>query len=115
MKVGTLIKQRRMELGLSQKELAERCGYADRSAISRIESGERDIPVRQLKKIAEALGMEAEDLLVETIKQDYAYYFTHRPKQKDIDEIVAILERKPDISRALLRYAQYLAKQPEDT
>lgn len=114
MKVGTLIKQRRLELGLSQKELAVRCGYADRSAISRIESGERDIPVRQLKKIAEALGMEAEDLVVETIKQDINYYFTHRPKQKDVDEIVAILERKPDISRALLRYAQYLAKQ-EDT
>ena len=54
-------------------------------------------------------------MVVETIKQDINYYFTHRPKQKDVDEIVAILERKPDISRALLRYAQYLAKQPEDT
>ena len=115
MKVGTLIKQRRLELGLSQKELAERCGYADRSAISRIESGERDIPVSQLKKIAAALGMETEDLVVETINQDYAYYFTHKPKQKDAEEIISIIEKRPELSRALLRYAQYLAKQPEDT
>lgn len=109
MKVGTLIKQRRMELGLSQKELAERCGYASRSAISRIESGERDIPVRQLKKIAAALGMETEDLVVETYKN----MVTEKPRHKDAEEILCILEKRPELSRALLRYAQYLAKQED--
>lgn len=39
MKVGEKIKQRRMELGWSLRELAKRMGYANQSTISRIESG----------------------------------------------------------------------------
>ena len=111
MKVGTLIKQRRLELGLSQKELAERCGYADRSAISRIESGDRDIPVKQLKKIAAALGMEPEDLVVEATADKIEDLYKYKQKHSgDIGKIVEILEKDPDISRALLQYAQYLHK-----
>lgn len=68
MGIGNLIKLRRTELGMSQEELAEKCGYANRSTISRIESGNRDVPVKQLKKIAAALGMDAEDLVVEAYK-----------------------------------------------
>ena len=41
MGIGNLIKLRRTELGMSQKELAEKCGYTNRSTISRIESGDR--------------------------------------------------------------------------
>ena len=111
MKVGHLIKLRRIELGLTQKELAERCGYTNKSTISRIESGERDIPVRQLKKIAAALGMETEDLVVGTYQSE----IENKPRQKDAEEILNIIEARPELSRALLRYAQYLAKQPEDT
>lgn len=111
MKVGHLIKLRRIELGLTQKELAERCGYTNKSTISRIESGDRDIPVRQLKKIAAALGMSMEDLVVETYQSE----IENKPRQKDAEEILNIIETRPELSRALLRYAQYLAKQSEDT
>lgn len=105
MGIGNLIKLRRTELGMSQKELAERCGYTNRSTISRIESGDRDVPVKQLKKIAAALGMDAEDLVVEA----YKTALEDRPRQKDVEQIVKILDKKPEISRALLRYAQYLS------
>lgn len=37
------IKNRRKELHMTQSELAERLGYADRSVISRIEKGEIDL------------------------------------------------------------------------
>lgn len=37
------IKARRIELGLSQSQLAEMTGYADKTAISHIENGKRDI------------------------------------------------------------------------
>ena len=110
MGIGNLIKLRRTELGMSQKELAERCGYTNKSTISRIESGERDIPVRQLKKIAAALGMETEDLVVGTYQSE----IENKPRQKDAEEILNIIEARPELSRALLRYAQYLSKQ-EDT
>ena len=109
MGIGNLIKLRRTELGMSQKELAEKCGYTNRSTISRIESGERDIPVRQLKKIAAALGMETEDLVVGTYQSE----IENKPRQKDAEEILNIIEARPELSRALLRYAQYLSKQED--
>ena len=111
MGIGNLIKLRRTELGMSQEELAEKCGYTNRSTISRIEIGNRDVPVKQLKKIAAALGMSMEDLVVETYQSE----IENKPRQKDAEEILNIIETRPELSRALLRYAQYLAKQSEDT
>lgn len=55
MSVGTRIRERRRELGLSQDELAQKVGYKNRSTIARIESGENDIPQLKLKEIAHAL------------------------------------------------------------
>ena len=49
------IRQRREELGLSQWELAQRMGYTSRSSISKIESGENDIPQSKIKAFATAL------------------------------------------------------------
>lgn len=55
MTMGERIRSRRTELGLSQEELAQQTGYRDKSAISKIELGINDIPVRQLVKLASAL------------------------------------------------------------
>ena len=63
MSFGSLVKARRVELGVSQGELAKMCGYTSRSTICKIEHGERDVPIRQLKLIAAALKMEAADLV----------------------------------------------------
>lgn len=49
------IKQRRLELGLSQTELAKLVGYADKGMISRIENGKVDLPQSQIEKFAIAL------------------------------------------------------------
>lgn len=56
-KLGSKIKSRREELGMSQTELAKLTGYSDKSAISRIESGSNDIPVRKLRLFAYALKL----------------------------------------------------------
>ena len=55
MTMGERSRSRRTELGLSQEELAQQTGYRDKSAISKIELGINDIPVRQLGKLANAL------------------------------------------------------------
>lgn len=60
---GERIKQRRIALGLSQTELARRAGYADKSGISKIESGDRDLTPAKLERFAEALGCTPSDLL----------------------------------------------------
>lgn len=56
MTTGEKIKQRRMELGWSLRELAKRMGYANQSTISRIEKGEIDIPQSKVVKFAEVMG-----------------------------------------------------------
>lgn len=57
MKVGERIKNRRIELGISQDELAQKLGYKDRSTISYIEKGGENLPISKVKEIADALGV----------------------------------------------------------
>lgn len=53
---GVILRDRRKELKMTQKELAERVGIA-RSYIARIEKGETDIQLSSLFRIATALRM----------------------------------------------------------
>lgn len=55
MKTHEIVKTRREELGMSQDELARKCGYVNRSSIARIERGDTDIPQSKLYDIARAL------------------------------------------------------------
>lgn len=55
MTIGKRIRRKREELGLSQEELAKKMGYADRSAISMVETGRRDITWENVCKYAKAL------------------------------------------------------------
>lgn len=57
------IKARRIELGLSQSQLAEMTGYADKTAISHIENGKRDISHSKLIAFAVALKTTHGELL----------------------------------------------------
>jgi predicted transcriptional regulator len=52
---GELIKQRRSDHGLSQRELAYRAGTSQ-SAIARIEGGDEDITWKRLSSILAAMG-----------------------------------------------------------
>lgn len=56
MGIGARIKACRERIGLTQEELAKKIGYKDKSTISKIESGERDIPQSKIKAFADALG-----------------------------------------------------------
>lgn len=49
------IKNRRIELNLSQTELALRVGYKDKGSISRVENGKLDLSQSMIEKFAEAL------------------------------------------------------------
>lgn len=49
------IKQRRIELGLTVEELANKMGYKDKSSISKIENGKADIPTSKVIAFARAL------------------------------------------------------------
>ena len=50
------IRKRRLEIGMTQKELADKCGYKDHTTINKIENGSVDITFGRLEQIAAALG-----------------------------------------------------------
>ena len=53
---GEILRDRRKELGLTQKELAQKIGR-ERTYINRIEKGETDLQLSSFIRIAEALGI----------------------------------------------------------
>ena len=55
MTIGERIKQKRIELNLSQDELAKRVGYKSRSSIQKIESA-RKLPITKVAIMASALN-----------------------------------------------------------
>ena len=57
MSIGQKIKQRRTELGWSQRELSDHMGYNNHSTITRIESGKVDVPQSRIVKFSEVLGV----------------------------------------------------------
>lgn len=114
MDVGNRIKQRRIELGLSQEDLAKKVGYKSRSSINKIEIS-RDLPLTKVQKVALALecsptyllGWEDENIL-EMAKNDvllteltdkqkeYALKLAELPidKQEFIFELIDTLGKK---------------------
>ena len=57
MTTGELIKQRRIELGMTQEELASKMGFKTKASISRLESNDRKLPLSKLKKMAMILDV----------------------------------------------------------
>ena len=62
-KVGTLIKEARVEAGLTQEQLARKISGLSATDISEAERGVKDLTQDQLKKIAKATGVTQSSLL----------------------------------------------------
>jgi transcriptional regulator with XRE-family HTH domain len=61
-RVGANIRARRIELGITQEEAAQRCGVHP-VELARAERGLRDMRVSTVTRIARGLGVAAGDLL----------------------------------------------------
>lgn len=57
------IRRRRKELNITQKQLADKCGYSDPSTINKMENGNVDITYKRLKQIAAILDLTVVDLI----------------------------------------------------
>lgn len=62
MTIGEMLKKARIDAGLTQKQLAEKCEMAD-SAIRKYESGRIVPKIKTITKIASALGMSTSDFI----------------------------------------------------
>ena len=56
MNIGEKIKARRLELGISQRELARRMGYSDNSTLNRIEKGLVDVTQAKVVQFSKVLN-----------------------------------------------------------
>lgn len=61
--VGAQIRRRREELGLTQRELAEKVGQIDAAGVSKIETGATKLGRARARRFARALQLEVTQLL----------------------------------------------------
>lgn len=69
-KIYENIKKLRLELGISQEELARKTGYSDRSSIAKIESGKVDLTNSKIVDFAKALNTTPSALMGWTTYDD---------------------------------------------
>ena len=94
--MGTRIRDKREEMGMSQAELARRAGYTNRSIETRIEKGEVDLTTSKIEKIANILdttpgyllGWESEEGEDNTLPRFYyiAERIRHRREQLELTQ-----------------------------
>lgn len=71
--VAENIKQRRLELQMSQEDLAKRIGLVNRASICDIETGRVGVSGNRLVKLAQALSCEPDDLDPDYLPIDKRY------------------------------------------
>lgn len=88
MTVADRIKQLRIELGLTQEDLAQRLGLEHKSSISKIEKAGDDITQKNIVKIANALHTTPEYLMgwEDKIKEEEHYYLD--PEAREFAEFL---------------------------
>lgn len=104
MTIGQRIKKRRLELGMSQEELAKKIGYSSRSSINKIELDVQQLRQSKIMDIAQALNtttayiMGWEDVEASNVIIDRDEY---------LKKIMKIFEEIDDPHKArILAYAQ---------
>jgi transcriptional regulator with XRE-family HTH domain len=63
MTVATKIRDRRNELGWSQRELSSKMGYSNNSTLAKIELGKVDVSQARLEQFAQVLGVSVAFLM----------------------------------------------------
>lgn len=110
MTVEERIKERRIELGLSQEELARKLGYKHRTSVNKIEMGKQQLTTKQVKAIADALQTtpaylvgweeEEENYYIEEEAKSLAQFLKDNPEHRILFDASRKV-KKEDLSKAL--------------
>ena len=98
MTVGSRIKQRRLELGMTQSELAEKMGYKGKTSVCAAENCGDNITTTKVQKFADALGVSLQYLMG---------YEDLKPIEIELPKFT------PDVKRAMELYKMYANVSPE--
>jgi len=105
------IKKRRLELGLSQDELAKKLGYKSRSSINKIEMGVNDIPQSKIEAFAFVLDTTPMKLMGWEEKENPALAGV----DEIVDENIKLFNKLTPDDRALAIKAFYaLSNMPQE-
>lgn len=120
--IGEKIKKRRLELGWSQQELADKMGYTSKSTITRIEKGINDVAQKNIEKFAKVLNVsvaylmdwENEPLLIEiepVVSQHLSQYEKLKPEyQQLIDDLIKAFQKEPPDTAKVLELIGTIGK-----
>ncbi len=101
MTVGERIKNKRIELGLTQMELAQKMGYSTKSAICNIEKAGNNITSDRIKRFAAALECSPADLMGWDLNLKELPRITGAPSGTLSEEIIFRSERDKEYFNAL--------------
>jgi transcriptional regulator with XRE-family HTH domain len=104
MHLGEKIKARRMELGMSMRDLAEKLGYQNHSTISRIEAGAVDLPQSKISQFAEVLQTSPAYLMGWISKEENA-------KNDQLAKLIVRMRKDADFLETVSALAELNEKQ----
>ena len=105
MEIGDRIRNRRMELGWSQRELAKRMGYSDNSTLARIEQGKVDVYQNKVVQFSEVLGVSIA----------YLMGWEEEQKKNDIQADIILKMRSDDTFMSVVENLYKLDKDKLET
>lgn len=111
MTIGERIKQKRIELNMSQEELAHKCGYKSRSSINKIELS-RDLPLNKISNVANALGVSPSYLMGWEDMTDAQNQFMR--KKQEILEMAKIEAKADDKMKETIKKFMALPKDEQE-
>ena len=79
--IGYRIKQRRLELGMTQTELAKKVGYSSYTTITKIEKGKIDLSQSKIVSLADALHTSVEYIMDWDAIPVTGYVYDEKDKQ----------------------------------
>ena len=122
--IGERIKQRRIDLGLTQEELAHRLGNKSRASVCTVEKDKEDLTSTRINQYAKALNcsvlylMGYEDINGNTLENQERYVVKPQITDYRTDFVEAAIEvyrdiqgLSPDRRKALEEYLQFLKSQ----
>ena len=124
MTFGERVKERRIELGWTQEELAEKMGYKSKSSINKIELGINDVTQSKIIKFAEVMNTSVEYLMgwddaVPTSGHQTGYYSpeTAKAAQEMLDDpdLHALMDAARDARPEYVKSAIQLLKTLKET
>ena len=111
MTIGERIKNRRIELGLTQEELARRLGNKSRASVCTVEKDKEDLTTTRIRQYADALETTPSYLMgwedPESIPKDIIDYYSQQADDR------ALLDAYHNAAPEVRQMIDYLLKQQQ--